>query len=66
MGEVRAILLRETALWLIQWNLERHYGLLLAFAVLAFRIGRTSNGDRNTRYYCLGTTLIVLVYLMQR
>jgi hypothetical protein len=62
-GEVRAILLKEMALWLIQWDLERRYGLLLAFAILALRIGRTG---RSTQYYCLGATLIVVVYLAQR
>jgi hypothetical protein len=51
------------ALWLVQWDLERRYGLLLAFAVLAFRIGKLT---RHTQYYCLGATLIVLVYLAQR
>lgn len=60
---MRAILLREMALWLVQWDLERRYGLLLAFAVLAFRIGKLT---RHTQYYCLGATLIVLVYLAQR
>jgi len=63
MGEVRAILLREVALWLIQWDLEQRCGLLLPLAVLAFRIGRTT---RHTQYYCLGATLIVVVYLAQR
>lgn len=63
LGEVRAIFWREVVLWLVQQDLENTYGLLLAIALLVFRIGGQT---RNEQYYCLGATLIALVVLVQR
>lgn len=62
-GEVGAILGTEIALWIVQSSLENHYGPLLVMAFIAFKAARKS---RDTQLYCLGASLIVLVYLMQR
>jgi t-SNARE complex subunit (syntaxin) len=43
--------------------LEHHYGLLMALAIIAIKSARKS---RDTQLYCLGASLIVLVYLVQR
>jgi hypothetical protein len=67
---VRAILLKEVILWVIGWNLENRYGLLMAAALLAFRIGirafRRGAETQSARYYCVGGVLVALVWLAQR
>jgi hypothetical protein len=64
---VSAIFLKEVSLWLLGRDLEIRYGLPMALALLAFRLGVLAvgrgEGSRSTRYYCAGGILVALVFL---